>query len=103
MTRRIIEAGEKLGIAIHDHIVIGRGGPCQLQEPEADLNAHFLLTQYSAPRARPMKGVALKPMLIARASVARRRHYPPRIGLFADPGWVSNSSLTSITPGSLAE
>jgi len=26
MTRRIIEAGEKLGVTIHDHIVIGRGG-----------------------------------------------------------------------------
>jgi DNA repair protein RadC len=26
MTRRIIDAGEKLGVAIHDHIVIGRGG-----------------------------------------------------------------------------
>jgi DNA repair protein RadC len=26
MTRKIIEAGEKLGVAIHDHIVIGRSG-----------------------------------------------------------------------------
>ena len=26
MTRRIIEAGEKLGVTIHDHIVIGRAG-----------------------------------------------------------------------------
>jgi DNA repair protein RadC len=26
MTRRIIDAGEKLGIAIHDHVIIGRKG-----------------------------------------------------------------------------
>ena len=26
MTRRIVEAGEKLGVTIHDHIVIGRNG-----------------------------------------------------------------------------
>ena len=26
MTRRIVEAGEKLGVTIHDHIVIGRSG-----------------------------------------------------------------------------
>ena len=26
MTRRIVDAGQKLGIAVHDHIIVGRKG-----------------------------------------------------------------------------
>jgi proteasome lid subunit RPN8/RPN11 len=32
MTREVKAAAEALGIAIHDHLVIGRKGSCQLQE-----------------------------------------------------------------------
>src|SRR3981189_1349810 len=35
MTRKIKTAAEALGISIHDHLVIGRKRPCELQEPGA--------------------------------------------------------------------
>ncbi|SRR5690606_5082766 len=31
MTRRIVEAAEKLGIVVHDHVIIGRGGHSSLR------------------------------------------------------------------------
>jgi DNA repair protein RadC len=31
MTRRIMEAGEKLGVAVHDHIIVGRNGHASLK------------------------------------------------------------------------
>ena len=31
MTREVKAAAEALGIAIHDHLVIGRKGPCELR------------------------------------------------------------------------
>jgi DNA repair protein RadC len=33
MTREVKAAAEALGIAIHDHLVIGRKGPRELQKP----------------------------------------------------------------------
>ena len=37
MTQSIIEVARPLGIAVHDHIIVGRGRTCQLQGAEADL------------------------------------------------------------------
>jgi DNA repair protein RadC len=35
ITRKIVEAADKLSIAVHDHLIIGRGRACQLPRPEA--------------------------------------------------------------------
>ena len=42
MTHEVRDAGEKLGITLHDHLVIGKRGPRKLQEAGAPVTAfHF--------------------------------------------------------------
>ena len=37
MTKEIVETGKRLGIAVHDHIIIGKQGACQHEGTAADL------------------------------------------------------------------
>jgi DNA repair protein RadC len=38
MTRSIIEVARPLGIAVHDHIIVGKEGACEPQGTEAHMN-----------------------------------------------------------------
>ena len=40
MTQAIVDVAKPLGIAVHDHIIVGKEGACQLQGTEADLAPH---------------------------------------------------------------
>ena len=37
MTRQIIEVAKPLGIAVHDHLIVGKDGHASLKGPEVDL------------------------------------------------------------------